>query len=32
MDYVMANIGLSVIVAFVAGFVVAWIACARAEG
>jgi hypothetical protein len=31
MDYVIANIGLSVIVAFGAGFVVSLIACARAE-
>jgi hypothetical protein len=31
MDYVIANIGLSVIVAFAAGFVVSLIACARPE-
>jgi hypothetical protein len=31
MDYVIANIGLSVILAFAAGFVVSLIACARAD-
>ncbi len=32
MDYLVVNLGWSVLAAFACGFIVAWIACARVKG